>query len=179
MAYRINIAPLSIIVAVDQDGGFGKDGKIPWHFKEDFDHFKEKTKDSVCIMGRKTYEDMLEMVKVRRKKNNKEGEVKEILPGRECYVVTSNKDYKAEGATAVQSITKAVQSLDATDEREVFILGGYRMYVEGLTWANKIYMTVVKDRFDCDVFFPVHATAKFNIADGRETDKLNFITYKR
>ena len=179
MISRINIAPLSIIVAVDQDGGFGKGGKIPWHFKEDFDHFKEKTKNSVCIMGRRTYEDMLEMVKARRKKNNTEGDIKEILPGRECYVVTSNKDYKAEGASSSQSITQAIQSLDINDKREVFILGGYRMYVEGLTWANKIYMTVVKDRFGCDVFFPVSATSKFKITEGRETDELNFITYTR
>lgn len=179
MGFRMNIAPMSIIVAVDEDGGFGKDGKIPWHFKEDFDHFKEKTKNSVCIMGRTTYEDMLEMVKVRRKKNKTEGKIKEILPGRECYVVTSNTKYKAEGATAVTSITQAVQSLKDTDKREVFILGGYRMYVEALAWANKIYMTVVKDRFDCDVFFPVEATAKFDITEGKETDKLNFITYTR
>ena len=177
MASKIKMVPVSIIVAVDQDGGFGKDGKIPWHFKEDFDHFKEKTKDSVCIMGRKTYEDMLEMVKVRRKKNKTKGKIKEILPGRECYVVTSNEDYNAEGATAVTGIVQAVQSLDEKDTREVFILGGYRMYVEGLAWANKIYMTVVKDRFDCDVFFPVQATKRFKITEGKQTKDLDFVTY--
>lgn len=179
MVSRIKVAPLSIIVAVDQDGGFGKGGKIPWHFPEDFKHFKEVTKDSVCIMGRRTYEDMLQMVKKVRKKNKKKGKLKSVLFGRECYVVTSNTEYKAEGATPVQSITQAVQSLDEDDKREVFILGGYRMYVESLAWVNKIYMTVVKDKFDCDVFFPVEATAKFNITQGRETDELNFITYER
>ena len=175
MASRINIAPLSIIVAVDQDGGFGKGGKIPWHFKEDFDHFKEKTKDSVCIMGRKTYEDMLEMVKARKKDKTKV--IKEVLPGRMCFVVTRNKDYKAEGATVVQSITQAVQSLDQTDKREVFILGGFRMYVEGLAWANKVYMTIVKDKFDCDVFFPVKSLERFKISEGRQTKELDFLTY--
>ncbi len=177
MASRIKVAPLSIIVAVDQDGGFGKDGKIPWHFKEDFDHFKEVTKDSVCIMGRKTYEDMLAMVKKRKK--NKKAVIKEILPGRECYVVTSNDKYKAEGAAVVNSITQAVQSLEEGDTREVFILGGYRMYVEGLAWTNKIYMTVVKDRYFCDVFFPINATSSFKITDGKQTEDLDFVTFSR
>ena len=56
---------VEIIVAVDEDGGFGKDGKIPWHYSEDLKHFKEVTTGHVCIMGRKTYEDMLEMRKAR------------------------------------------------------------------------------------------------------------------
>ena len=171
--------PISIIVAVDSDGGFGKGGKIPWHFREDFDHFKEVTKGGICIMGRKTYEDMLAMVKAVRKKNKKKGKMKSVLFGRECYVVTSDENYKAEGATPVTSIRQACEHQDETDTREVFILGGYRMFVEGLAWTNKIYMTVVKDRFDCDVFFPVKALNKFNIIDGRQTKELDFLTYTK
>jgi dihydrofolate reductase len=69
---------VNIIVAVDDAGGFGKDGKIPWHFPEDFKRFKEITKDSVCVMGRNTYEDMLEMVKSRKKDPNVK--IETILP---------------------------------------------------------------------------------------------------
>ena len=161
-----------------------------WHFKEDFDHFREVTKGGVCIMGRKTYEDMLAMVKARKSKAIKTYEtvqnngvppddaIKEILPGRECYVVTRDENYKVEGATAVRNITQAVQSLDENNNREVFILGGYRMFAEGLTWANKVYMTIVKGKsYDCDVFFPLQALKRFKITDGKETDDLYFVTY--
>lgn len=178
MGKRVKMSPMSIIVAVDSDGGFGKDGKIPWHFPEDFKHFKEKTKDSICIMGRKTYEDMLQMVKARKKDKKK---IKEILPGRECYVVTSNEDAKVEGATVVPNIREAVQRIDEDDKREVFILGGRRMYIEGLSWANKVYMTVVKgDPYDCDVFFPIETLNRFTIdKESKETDELYFITYTK
>lgn len=175
----IKLHPVSIIVAVDEDGGFGKGGKIPWHYKEDFDHFKEVTKDSVCIMGRKTYEDMLAMVKERRKKNNRKGKIDKILPGRDSYVVTSNADYKSEGATTVTSIRAALEQIKSDDKREVFILGGRRMFVEALAWANKVYLTLVKGRYECDVFFPVNALEKFKITEGKETDDLYFVTYTR
>ena len=42
-------------------GGFGKDGKIPWSIPEDLDHFKEITTGHICVMGRRTYTDMLAM----------------------------------------------------------------------------------------------------------------------
>ena len=170
--------PLSIIVAVDEAGGFGKDGKIPWDIPEDLKHFKEVTTGGVCIMGRKTYEDMLEMVKARKKGK---GKIKEILPKRESYVVTSDPDFKAEGATVVQSIRAAVESLDENDKREIFVIGGYRMFIEALSWTTTIYMTVVKgEPYQCDKKFPIEVLNKgYRIVDGNQTDKLYFVTYKR
>lgn len=173
------IRPLSIAVAVDQNGGFGKDGKIPWHFKEDFQHFKETTKDSICIMGRKTYEDMLEMVKARQKKKKV---IKEILPGRKCFVLTRQEDYKAEGAEVVSSLLEAVQNIDEDDTRPVFVLGGEKLFIESLPWVNTLHMTVIQDCYNCDRFFPVdYVKEKFTAADGRvgENDKLLFIEYAR
>ena len=32
-----------VIVAVAQNNAIGKNNDIPWHIKEDFQHFKEKT----------------------------------------------------------------------------------------------------------------------------------------
>jgi len=136
---RLKVAPLSIIVGVDVQGGFGKEGKIPWNIPEDMKHFQKVTKGGVCIMGRRTYEDMLEMVQRKRKKA-----IKDILPGRQSFVVTSDEEFKAEGATVVKNIHEAVQSLDENDKREVFVLGGYRMFIEALTWTTKVYMTFVK-----------------------------------
>jgi len=172
--------PLSIIVAVDQDGGFGKDGKIPWFFPEDLKHFQTTTKGGVCIMGRKTYEDMLEMVNKRRD-TPLEGQDTPILKGRESYVVTSNKDFNAPGATVVRGIRAAIQSLTAADQREVFVIGGERMYIEALSFTNTIYMSIVKEKtYDCDRFFPIEViNKKFKQIVGTENDDLQFVKYIR
>ncbi len=180
MNKKINMVPLSIIVAVDEAGGFGKKGKIPWYFPEDLKHFQKTTKGTVCIMGRKTYVDMLEMVNKRRDEPL-EGTKTPILKGRDSYVVTSNKDFNAPGASVVQSIRGAVQSLTEADRREVFVIGGERMYIEALAYTNTIYMSVVKNKtYDCDRFFPIEVVnKKFNLITGTETDDLRFLKYTR
>jgi len=164
--------PMAIIVAVDESGGFGKDGKIPWHSKEDFAHFKEVTKGHPCVMGRKTYEDMLAM---KKDKDN----IKEILPGRQSFVVTSNNEFEAPGATVVNGLRAAVQSLDGNDHRPVFVLGGEKLFIEALAWTETIHMTIMDGDYDCDRFFPIKTLEKFAIVDGKLGDGLKFVTYKR
>jgi len=171
--------PLNIIVGVDKAGGFGKDGKIPWHFPEDLKHFKEVTKDSICIMGRKTYEDMLEMVKARQKKKRK---VSKILPSRHCIVLTRQENYKAEGADVASSLIQAIADLPEDDKRPIFVIGGEKLFVESLPFVHTVYMTIVNDYYDCDRFFPLeYLTKKFRIAEGKTNDdeKLMFMKYQR
>lgn len=168
---------LSIIVGVDQCGGFTKDGKIPWKCSEDLKKFKQITTGNVCIMGRKTYEDMVEMMKAR---DIDVESLDNILPDRQSFVLTSNQDYKAPGATVVPNIRKAWQSLDEEDTREIFILGGYRVFIEALAFTTKIYMNIMRETYDCDKFFPVIAINKDYIATtGEAMEELDHIVYSK
>jgi dihydrofolate reductase len=180
MAFKERIPPLSLIVAVDTDGGFGKDGKIPWFFPEDLKHFQTTTKGGVCIMGRRTYTDMFEMIQSKRGSPLEQID-DPILKDRESYVVTSNPDFEVHGAAAVTGIHQAIQCLEKEDHREVFVIGGERMYIEALAFTKTIYMTVVKEKtYDCDRFFPINVLNKsFKIVDGSETDELYFVKYER
>ena len=178
--HRENVHPLEIIVAVDEEGGFGKDGKIPWHYSEDLKHFKDTTTGHVCIMGRKTYEDMLAMRKDMDAKKKKRGAaIDEILPNRQSFVVTSNAKFKAPGATVVRNLREAVNSLAANDKRKVFVIGGERMYIEALTSTTFIHMTMVPGSHACDKFFPIKVLNKFQIKSGKKEGELKFITYER
>lgn len=179
MTFRQNMN-MEIIVAVDEAGGFGKEGKIPWNFKEDFKHFQATTKGHVCIMGRKTYEDMLEMRTERENKKDEPQSIDEILPERESFVVTSQTDYNAQGATPVSNIREAVQSLDEEDTRTVFVLGGRRIFIEALNWVTKIHLTLIEGTYDCDVFFPIEVLNRdFKITSAEQKEQLKFITYER
>lgn len=163
--------PMSIIVAVDEVGGFGKDGKIPWNSKEDLKHFKDVTTGHSCVMGRKTYEDLL----ANHTKNK--DEIKDILPKRRSYVITSDAEFQAPGATVVSSLREAVQSCG--EHERVFVLGGERLFIEALSWADTIHMTIMDGDYQCDRFFPVQALKKFNIIEGKQGDGLKFVTYRR
>jgi dihydrofolate reductase len=173
--------PINIIVAVDEAGGFGKNGELPWHFKKDFEHFKQTTKDAVCIMGRKTYEEIVEKSKARK---TRKGKKTDLLPGRKCFVLTRNEDTKLEqGCVRFGSLRDAVTEAEKLNKK-VFVIGGEKLFIEAMTWTNTIYMTIVEGIYGCDRFFPIKALTKwYNIVDGKkvkEKDKeLKIITYKR
>jgi len=49
---------INAIVAFDKNHLIGIDGKLPWHIKEDIQHFKRMTLRCPVIMGRKTWESL-------------------------------------------------------------------------------------------------------------------------
>lgn len=132
---------IKMIVAVDENGGFGKDKQIPWHFKKDFDFFKTTTSGSVCVMGKNTYLDMVAI------KTNRGLEIgKDILPNRKCYVVSSQLKHVT-GAELVHEVPEYIT--------EYFIIGGSQLYNEYVERADEIYLTQICADYSCDSFFPM------------------------
>lgn len=171
-----------IVVAVDELAGFGKDGQIPWHLPEDQKRFKELTTGHVCIMGRLTYHNMLDMRVARDAKNNVHDPITEILRGRESYVVTSDPNYPTPGATKVDSLLTVMNRMNSSnDSRRLFVLGGKQMFISALSWNPIVHMTVVKGPvYDCDVFFPIDSlNKKYRIVSGEETEKAYYVVYQR
>lgn len=171
-----------IVVAVDRTGGFGKDGKIPWSLPEDLQKFKELTTGHICVMGRVTYQEILEARKARDAQRGVDDPIVEILRNRESYVVSSDPNLDCPGATRVEDLTALLYKFHFADEkRKVFIIGGRRMFIEGFTWTDTVHLTLVKGGpYDCDVFFPIDVlNRKFRIVSGTETDSAYFVTYQR
>ena len=125
---------LSIIVAKANNNVIGINNTLPWHLPEDLKRFRSLTMGHHIIMGRKTYESL-----------------GRLLPGRTTIIVTRNKSYQVTGALIAHSLQAAI--LLAADDAEPFLIGGAQLYEEGLTLANKIYMTQVKADFAGDAFF--------------------------
>lgn len=141
----------AVIVAVDLMGGFSKDGQIPWHLSEDFLWFQTHTKNNICVMGRTTYDDI----------DAKMGDrgADEVLPGRECYVVTSRplKRFNAVPIPSIESMMR--QRTDDNAHKTVFFIGGERIYKEAVPMVDEAYVTIINDIVDADRFFPVEYVA--------------------
>jgi dihydrofolate reductase len=127
---------ISIIMAVDDEGGFGVKGKLPWHFPEDLKFFQQQTQGRCCVMGRTTYNEINEMVGERGKIS--------VLPGRVCYVLSRNPEATLPNATVVQS-------LGAVPCNNYFVIGGRSLYNQALGYASRIYLTKVAGNYHCDV----------------------------
>lgn len=167
----------AVIVAVDEAGAFSKDGKIPWHYPEDFKWFQSQTKGHICVMGRATYDDIVNHL------GDKAAD--SVLPDRRCFVVTSTPLPK-NNATAVSSISEVDKHLtfeDADAGRIVFFIGGERIYSEGIAKANVAHVTVVNKNVEGDKHFPTAYLMKhFTMDKVYKTDTspdLRFTIWKR
>lgn len=141
------------IVAVDLEGAFAKDGKIPWNYPEDFKWFQAKTKGHICVMGRTTYDDITNHL------GDKANE--SVLPGRKCFVVTS-RPLEKNNAIAIPNMREIEKHLTEDDivNKKVWICGGERIYAEGIAMCDELYITVVDKIVDGDRHFPTDYTLK-------------------
>lgn len=127
---------ISLIVAMDENRGIGKAGKLPWHLSSDLKRFRELTMYHHVIVGRKTY-----------------GSIGKPLLGRQMIVVTRNKDFKPEGCFVAGSVDDAVELARSRGESEAFVIGGAEIYAQALELADRIYLTQVHAEVDADTLF--------------------------
>ncbi len=129
---------ISFVVAMDENGVIGADGRIPWRLPDDMQWFRDVTMGKPVIMGRKTYESIPPRFRP--------------LPGRHNIVVTRQVGYAAPGATVVHGIKEALRATGNVDE--IIIGGGGELYRRLLPQADRLYLTLVDGRFTGDATFP-------------------------
>ena len=128
---------ISLLVAASENNAIGKNGKLLWNLPNDLKYFKNLTWAMVVVMGRKTYE-----------------AIDKPLPGRVNIVITRKADWKREGVQVAKDIDEALLLANATNCKEIFVIGGGEIYKEFMPKADRIYMTRVHAEFDADTFFP-------------------------
>ncbi len=152
---------ISLIAAMDENRLIGKNNDLPWRLPADLAYFKKITMGHVIVMGRKTFES-----------------IGKPLPGRENVIVTSQQDYKVEGASIVHSIEELLQ-LDE-DSKEVFVIGGAHLYEQTLAHAHRLYLTEIQEQFEGDAYFPQIDERKWSVAsktEGIKDEKNPYIYY--
>ena len=127
---------ISIIVAVSDDWGIGKDNELLWHISEDLKRFKRLTTGKSIIMGKKTWYSL----------------PKRPLPGRKNIVLTDIMGEMIEGSETVYSIEEAL-SRCAKDE-EAFVIGGGSIYRQFMPKADRLYISHVHMKAPADIYFP-------------------------
>jgi dihydrofolate reductase len=128
---------ISLIVAIDEKRGIGKEGKLPWRLSADLKRFRELTMGHHLVVGRKTFES-----------------IGKPLPGRHTIIVTRDADFKPEGCLLSGSIQEALALARDRGETEVFVIGGAEIYAQTLEAADRVYLTQVHAEVDADTFFP-------------------------
>ena len=139
-----------LIAAVDKNLAIGRNGKIPWHIKEDLQFFQKNTLNTAMIMGRSTFDS-----------------IGKPLPDRKNIVMT-NSPTNREGVIEVCDIESAIKEAKK-DSNKISIVGGQSIYKEFMPLANKLLITeidIVVER--ADTFFP-----KWDKKDWTEQSRIN------
>ncbi len=141
----------SIVVAMDDRRGIGKNGTLPWHLPEDLKHFKDITvttsdpsRKNAVIMGRKTWESL--PVKFRP------------LPDRLNVILSRNEEFTAKGVVVGSTLERAMDVLEKDPKIEnIFVIGGAQIYTYVLhhPLCQRLFITFVHGDFACDAFFPL------------------------
>ena len=136
---------LTIVVALDDCYGIGRNNTIPWYIKNDLKFFRYLTtkvndlnKRNAIIVGRKTYETF-----------------PKPLPNRLNIVVSSNQALPNTNYPNVTCVTTLNDALKCANEdlniENIFIAGGVSIYEEAMetNLVKRIFVTRVKGDFHC------------------------------
>jgi dihydrofolate reductase len=163
---------LVLIAAVARNGVIGRDGGLPWHLSADMQHFREVTRESPVVMGRRTWESLPPRYRP--------------LPGRSNIVVTQRTALAAEGAQVAPSLAAALRlaQLRLGPSRRVFVIGGAQLYREAMPQADVLELTELRADVAGDAHFPFWDRAEFEetarAPQQAEGDiAFDFVTYRK
>lgn len=140
----------TVIAAVDEEGGIGRDGRLPWRLPGDLEHFREVTtaapegRRNAVLIGRRTWESLPERFRP--------------LPDRLNVVLSHRPDLALpQGVLRAGSLDEALSLVAGRPELDrCFVIGGGLLFREAVERpeCEAVLLTTIHGRFACDTFFP-------------------------
>ncbi len=143
---------ISLIAAIDENGGLGYKNELLWHLPNDFKWFKKNSVGKTVIMGRNTM-----------------NSIGRALPNRQNIVISKNSENLIDNFMHSYSINEAIKN---SNSDEIMIIGGGQIYFQTIDMADKLYLTKVCHAFEkVDVFFPKIAENKWSLVFSEKNKK--------
>jgi len=154
-----------IIAAIARNGIIGRsNGEMPWHVKEEFQHFKKTTIGSAVIMGRKTFETLGKPLK-----------------GRKNIIVTGNRDFIAEfdETKICHSLGESIDYCKSEKYEKAFIIGGGQIYKQSMLIADEMILSFMKFEADGEVKFPEIKNDIWQLVSSEDREQFEIRIYVR
>ncbi len=130
---------MNLIVAVDKNWGIGKQNNLLVSIPADMKFFRETTTNKVVVMGRKTLESFPQ---------------KQPLKNRTNIVLTTDKNYSANGAIVVHTIEEMLEELKKYNQEDIYVIGGESIYKQMLPYCKLAHVTKIDHAYEADTYFP-------------------------
>lgn len=165
-----------IIAAVAEDGTIGDDGEMPWHHPDDLERFKRTTMGSPVIMGRRTYQAIIDRLG-------------SALPGRTNIVLSEQDpdavvedDHQPDPETDIYVVDSIQDALDVAEEDAddtAYVIGGQTIYEQFFDRADRLVITEVPGEYDGDRHFPPIDPVDWAESEREDHEELSFVEYTR
>lgn len=159
-----------LVAAVANNGVIGRDGGMPWHLPEDMKQFKRRTTGHPVVLGRKTYENVVDALG-------------EPFPGRRSVVLSTRDLELPEGAVLANSVAEATTlSESAAAEmgvETVYVVGGAAVYEAFLPRAERMVLTELRDDYEGETRFPEWDDDAWTEVERDEREAFDVVTYER
>ena len=157
---------LILIVAVDNNFGIGFQNKTPWsgdkRYSRDMKWFREITSKgkNAVLMGRKTFES-----------------IEKPLPKRFNIVISKSMKQDDQGNLVFRDhLKKAIDEFKSSFD-DLFVIGGAEIYQQCIELVDKMYITHLNQKFECDRFFPKFDPKNYEIKVLDQDENLTIIEY--
>jgi dihydrofolate reductase len=154
-----------IISAVAKNKVIGRsNGEMPWHVKEEFQHFKKTTLGFPIIMGRKSFDTL-----------------KKPLVGRLNVVITNNPEFNLpfDGVKIFHSLKESIDFFESGNQDKIFIIGGGEIYKQAIVFADEMIISFMDFEAEGDVFFPDIDEGIWEIVNKDKRNQFEIIYYAR
>lgn len=148
-----------IIVAHAPNRVIGNGIHIPWHIKEEFQHFKRTTLGHTIIMGSTTFMS-----------------IGKPLPNRKTIVINQDPNFDTMGQELCTDLNEVINKYKDSEE-VVFICGGASIYRQMLPHVNEMIISVVKKEVEGNIYFPEYEN-DFEVYEEVEHDEF-IVKYMR
>lgn len=147
---------LSIIAVIGKNRELGCNNKLIWHIPGDLPRFRQITTGHPIIMGRKTYDSIPIKNKPLDKRTN--------------IVISSQYIHLPPEVILVSSIDEALtKAKQSPGNDEIFIIGGASIYKQTINLVQRLYLTVVHESAEADVYFPEYSDFSSVISSEHQT----------
>lgn len=131
---------LIALAAVSDNWVIGQGNELPWRsIPEDKQQYRDRTSDWPVILGRRTYESMLD-----------------DLPGNQQIVLTTQPEAVSSrpDVSLVTSIRDALSTLRDLEVDRAYVLGGGAIYEVFLPHLDRVLLSRVSGSYEGDTHFP-------------------------
>lgn len=164
---------INLIAAIGVNRELGYQNKLLCSLPNDMKHFKELTSGHTVVMGHNTFKS-----------------IGKHLSNRKNIVLTRNTDHDLPRDVFVYNSVEDIlfeYKNYAQEDIELWIIGGEQIYKQFLSYADKIYLTIIENHFNkVDTYFPPFSFLDWKVTENirNEADEKNpyvhsFVTYER